>query len=86
MVQVSAHGVAVGRDGDDVAGGHVARRDAAADAARVLDGKVCARQVKMEPQITCPMVWALVVSPGLLGRKSVVRTISQPCVPDAFSP
>ena len=41
------HGVAVGRDSDDIAGSHIARRDAAADAARVFDGKVRARQVKI---------------------------------------
>ena len=40
-------GVAVGRDGDDVAGGHVSRRDAAADAASVLNSKVRARQGKI---------------------------------------
>ena len=41
------HSVAVGRDGDDVAGGHVARRDAAADAASVFDSEVRARQGKI---------------------------------------
>ena len=40
-------GVAVGRDGDDVAGGHVSRRDAAADAASVFDSEVRARQGKI---------------------------------------